>query len=152
PNIPGVHSDASGCPEGPNATLTTPSYNRLTSFIAKIDQNINANNLLTGRYFFGDSVQSFPLALTAGGGPLPGFNTFTPTRVQLVSISYVHTFGGNKVNEARFGWNRFAEGFFPEDQGFHPSSVGLCAASTTDGCAGGGVTDSGLPIIYVNGT
>jgi hypothetical protein len=152
PNIPGVHSTVDGCPDGPNATLTTPSYNRLTSFIAKIDQSFNANNLLSGRYFFGDSVQSFPLALTAGGGPLPGFNTFTPTRVQLVSLSYVHTFGGNKVNEARFGWNRFAEGFFPEDGDFHPSSVGLCAASTTAGCSGGGVTDSGLPIIYINGT
>ena len=40
-------------------------------------------NKLTGRYFFGDSVQSFPLALTATGGQLPGFNTYTPTRVQL---------------------------------------------------------------------
>ncbi|HEY6770394.1 MAG TPA: TonB-dependent receptor [Candidatus Sulfotelmatobacter sp.] len=152
PNVPGVHSTTTGCPDGPNATLDTPSYNRLTSFIAKIDQNFNANNILTGRYFFGDSVQSFPLALTAGGGPLPGFNTFTPTRVQLVSLSYVHTIGSNKVNELRFGWNRFAEGFFPQDQNFHPSSVGLCAASTSAGCSGSGVTDSGLPIIYVNGT
>ncbi len=35
PNIPGVHSTVDGCPDGPNATLTTPSYNRLTSFIAQ---------------------------------------------------------------------------------------------------------------------
>ena len=61
------------------------------------------------------------------GGQLPGFNTFTPTRVQLASLSYVHTFGANKVNELRYGWNRFAEGFFPDDQSFHPSSIGLCA-------------------------
>jgi hypothetical protein len=152
PNIPGVHSTTTGCPNGPNATLDTPSFNRLTSFIAKIDHNFNTSNILTGRYFFGDSVQSFPLALTAGGGPLPGFNTFTPTRVQLVSLSYVHTIGSNKVNELRYGWNRFAEGFFPQDQNFHPSSIGLCAASTTAGCSGSGVTDSGLPIIFVNGT
>jgi hypothetical protein len=152
PNIPGVASTATGCPNGPNATLNSPSFNRLTSFIAKIDQNFNASNILSGRYFFGDSVQSFPLALTAGGGPLPGFNTETPTRVQLVSLSYVHTIGANKVNELRYGWNRFAEGFFPQDQDFHPSSIGLCAASTTAGCSGSGVTDSGLPIIYINGT
>src|SRR5215470_4744250 len=152
PNVPGVHSSVDGCHDGPNATLDTPSYNNLTSFIAKIDQNFNPSNILTGRYFFGDSVQSFPLALTAGGGPLPGFNTFTPTRVQLVSISYVRTIGSNKVNELRYGWNRFAEGFFPQDQSFHPSSIGLCAASTVEGCSGSGVTDSGLPIIYVNGT
>src|ERR1700691_2923691 len=72
-----------------SASVVSPSFNRLTSFIGKIDQNFNANNILTGRYFFGDSVQSFPLALTASGGQLPGFNTFTPTRVQLVSLSYV---------------------------------------------------------------
>jgi len=132
------------------ASVVSPSYNKLTSFIAKIDQNFNATNSLTGRYFFGDSVQSFPLALTATGGQLPGFNTFTPTRVQLVSLSYVHTFGSNKVNELRYGWNRFAEGFFPADQNFHPSSIGLCAATTTADC-NGGPFDSGLPIILVSG-
>ncbi|GAC1429544.1 MAG: hypothetical protein NVS9B5_33900 [Terriglobales bacterium] len=131
------------------ASVVSPSFNKLTSFIAKIDHTLNANNILTGRYFFGDSVQSFPLALTASGGQLPGFNTFTPTRVQLVSLSYVHTIGSNKVNELRYGWNRFAEGFFPADQNFHPSSIGLCDASTTTGCSG--LIDSGLPIILVSG-
>jgi len=126
---------------GGAASVVSPSFNRLSSLIAKIDHSFNANNLLTGRYFFGDSVQSFPLALTATGGQLPGFNTFTPTRVQLVSLSYVHTFGATKVNELRFGWNRFAEGFFPQDQSFQPSSIGLNT----------GPSDSGLPIILVSG-
>ena len=135
---------------GGTASVVSPSYNKLTSFIAKIDQNFNANNNLTGRYFFGDSVQSFPLALTASGGQLPGFNTFTPTRVQLVSISYTRTIGSTKVNELRYGWNRFAEGFFPADQNFHPSSIGLCDATDASGC-NGGFNDSGLPIILVSG-
>jgi outer membrane receptor protein involved in Fe transport len=129
------------CPNGPNSSVISPSFNRLTSFIAKIDQNFNANNILTGRYFFGDSVQSFPLALTASGGQLPGFNTYTPTRVQLVSISYVHTIGTNKVNDLRYGWNRFAEGFFPQDRSFSPSSVGLETGSGPPG--------EGLPIITI---
>jgi len=132
------------------ASVVSPSFNKLTSFIAKIDQNFNANNNLTGRYFFGDSVQSFPLALTASGGQLPGFNTFTPTRVQLVSLSYTRTIGSTKVNELRYGWNRFAEGFFPADQNFHPSSIGLCDATTAAGC-NGGLNDSGLPIFKVSG-
>jgi hypothetical protein len=89
--------------------------------------------------------------LTASGGQLPGFNTNTPTRVQLVSISYVHTIASTKVNELRYGWNRFAEGFFPQDQSFQPSSIGLCAASTTAGCSGSGPSNSGLPIIDVSG-
>jgi len=125
------------------ASVVSPSFNRLSSLIAKIDHSFNASNLLTGRYFFGDSTQSFPLALTATGGQLPGFNTFTPTRVQLVSLSYVHTIGSDKVNELRFGWNRFAEGFFPADQSFHPSSIGLNT--------GTGPADAGMPIILVSG-
>jgi hypothetical protein len=161
PNIPGTFGNPSavagkgediGCPAGPNATLVTPSYNNLSSLIAKIDQNFNQNNILTGRYFFGDSTQSFPLALTASGGQLPGFNTITPTRVQLVSISYVHTFGTTKVNEMRYGWNRFAEGFFPQDQNFEPSSIGLCAASSVAECTGLGPHNSGMPIILAAAT
>ncbi|MGI9101948.1 MAG: TonB-dependent receptor domain-containing protein [Terriglobales bacterium] len=151
PSAPGTGEDV-GCPNGPNASVISPSYNNLSSFIAKIDHNFNGNNIFTGRYFFGDSNQSFPLALTATGGQLPGFNTVTPTRVQLVSLSFVHTFGGTKVNETRFGWNRFAEGFFPEDQSFHPSSIGLCAASSLADCTGGGSHDSGLPITLVSVT
>jgi len=140
-----------GGPTPGKASVISPSYNDLTSMIVKIDQNFNANNILTGRYFFGDSVQSFPLALAAEGGQLPGFNTFTPTRVQLASISYVHTFGTNKVNELRYGWNRFAEGFYPFDQDFHPSSIGMCAATSLSLCAGSGPSDSGLPDMLVSG-
>jgi hypothetical protein len=133
-----------------SASVVSPSYNELTSFISKIDHSFNTNNNVTGRYFFGDSVQSFPLALTASGGQLPGFNTFTPTRVQLVSLSYIRAIGPNMVNELRYGWNRFAEGFFPGDQNFNPSSIGLCDATTVAGCAGG-LNDQGLPIILVSG-
>ncbi len=148
---------AKGTPPGPGLTPTpgtasviSPSYNDLTSFIAKIDHSINTNNTLTGRYFFGDSIQSFPLALTASGGQLPGFNTFTPTRVQLVSLSYTRTIGSNKINELRYGWNRFAEGFFPADQNFNPSSIGLCDATLSSECSGG-LNDQGLPDIFVSG-
>lgn len=141
---------APNLPSG-QASVVSPSFNNLTSLIAKIDQNFNASNILTGRYFYGDSVQSFPLALTATGGQLPGFNTFTPTRVQLVSLSYTHTIGANKINELRYGWNRFAEGFFPQDRNFHPSSIGLCAATDTSLCSGSGPFDSGMPIILVSG-
>jgi hypothetical protein len=126
-----------------NASVISPSSNRVDSLIAKIDQNFNANNQLTGRYYFGDSDQSFPLALTASGGQLPGFNTVTPTRVQLVSLSYVKVISSNKVNELRYGWNRFAEQFNPEDKAFNPSSIGLNT--------GTGVADQGLPIILVSG-
>jgi len=133
-----------------SASVVAPSFNNLSSLIAKVDYNFNQNNVLTGRYYYGDSVQSFPLALT-GGGVLPGFNTRTPTRVQLVSISYVSVLSPTKVNEARLGWNRFAEGFFPQDQSFEPSSVGLCAATSVAGCTGAVTSNHGLPVIDVSG-
>ena len=139
PNLP-VTSDDSGCPNGGNLSTATRFNNRVDSVIAKIDHNFNGNNLLTGRYYFGDSDQSFPFAQLAGG-LLPGFNTVTPTRVQLVSLSYVKVLNSRQVNEARLGWNRFAEGFFPEDRTFNPSSIGLNTGTTT--------YDYGLPKISV---
>lgn len=141
PNIPGAASDDSGCSSS-NLSTSARFFNRVDSLIAKIDHNINANNFLTGRYYFGDSNQSFPFAQLAGG-LLPGFNTVTPTRVQLISLSWVKVVNSSQVNEARLGWNRFAEGFFPEDKKFDPNSIGLNT--------GVPAYDAGLPAITVAG-
>jgi len=140
PSDPTLNYDK-GCPTGNNLALSTRFSNRVDSFIGKVDHNFNPNNLLTGRYYFGDSDQSFPFAQLAGG-LLPGFNTTTPTRVQLVSLSYVKVVNANQVNEARLGWNRFVEGFFPEDHNFNPSSIGLDTGVTSP-------FDFGLPKITV---
>ena len=138
---PGSDFDG-GCPNGNNLSSSTAFFNRVDSAIAKIDNNFNANNLLTGRYYFGDSSQSFPFAQLSGG-LLPGFNTTTPTRVQLIALSYVKIVNSSQVNEARLGWNRFAEGFFPQDQSFNPNSIGLET--------GVGNYDGGLPATTVAG-
>jgi hypothetical protein len=145
PSQPGVDCYDNG---GTNAIVATPFSNRVDSAIIKVDHNINKNNLLTGRYYFGDSSQSFPLALT-GGGLLPGYNTAVPTRVQLVSISYVSTVSATSVNEARLGWNRFAEGFFPQDRSFDPASIGLdtVGAGTPNN---GNRINFGLPVFNVS--
>ena len=141
PNIPGVATSITGC-SASNLSTSTSFFNRVDSFIGKIDQNFNANNMLTGRYYFGDSSQSFPFAQLAGG-LLPGFNTTTPTRVQLIALSYVKVVNSNQVNEARLGWNRFVEGFFPQDKSFNPNSIGLDT--------GVGAYDGGLPAISFDG-
>jgi hypothetical protein len=148
--ISGVTSNNSGCFNGsgnfaPDYTAIAPSFNNLSSVIGKIDHAFNPNNNLSGRYFFGDSTQQFPLALNATGGQLPGYDTVTPTRVQLVSISYVKVFSGTQVNELRYGWNRFAEGFFPQDKSFNPNNIGLCNVPVTFSSC----NSSGLPIILL---
>jgi Carboxypeptidase regulatory-like domain/TonB dependent receptor-like, beta-barrel len=135
-------------PDGENISLATSFSNRVDSAIIKIDHGFNQNNLLTGRYYIGDSDQSFPLALV-GGGLVPGYNTATPTRVQLVSLSYVSTITPSIVNEARLGWNRFAEGFFPQDRSFDPTSIGLNTVAA--GTPNADKYNFGLPKISVGG-
>ena len=133
---------------GSNISLATPFSNRVDSAIIKIDHSFNPNNLLTGRYYIGDSDQSFPLALV-GGGLLPNYNTATPTRVQLISLSYVSTISPSIVNEARLGWNRFAEGFFPQDRSFDPTSIGL--NTVAPGTPNADKYNFGMPKITVGG-
>jgi hypothetical protein len=133
-----------------NATTQVTDHftNRVDSLIVKIDHHLghrDDSDLFTGRYFFGDSDQSFPLAL-GGGTTVPGFNTVTPTRVQVLSLSYTHVLSPKMLLEVRGGWNRFAEGFFPEDQKFNPSTIGLNTGVTNP-------QDFGLPqVSFSDGT
>lgn len=125
-----------------NVFVATPFSNSVDNGIVKIDYNFNKDNLLTGRYYIGNSEQSFPLGLV-GGSLLPGYNVTTPTRVQMVALSFVSVISTSMVNEARLGWNRFAEGFYPEDRSFDPSSIGLDTGASS--------YDFGLPRINVGG-
>jgi len=127
---------------GNNLITSDKASNRVDSVIGKIDHSFSERDTLTGRYYFGDSDQSFPLALV-GGGILPGFNTVTPTNVNIVSISHTHIFNPTLLTEIRFGYNRFHETFSPEDNTFDPSTIGLNT--------GVGPADFGLPSISVSG-
>ncbi len=140
----GVLPAAGNNPDGSfTEEVNAPSTNRLDSLITKIDHHIGQNDLLTGRYYFGDSSQSAPLAIV-GGDVLPGFNTVVPTRVQVVSLSYTHIISPRVLAEFRGGWNRFAETFSAQDGSLNPASVGLNTAN-------GDFTsrDYGLPVIDV---
>ena len=126
----------------PNLSATTHISNHVNSVIGKVDHNFNDSNLLTVRYYYGASTQSFPLGLQ-GGNNLPGYNVITPTNINLVSLSYVKVLSATRVNELRAGFNRFAETFFPEDRSFNPSTIGLVTRV--------GAQDFGLPTMIVSG-
>ncbi len=126
---------------GNNLLATTRFSNTIDSMIAKVDQHFASGDVFTARYYFGNSNQSFPLALV-GGGNLPGYNTVTPTRVQLLSMSYTHVFTPRLLLELRAGYNRFAETFAPQDSTFDPRSIGLNTVQNGD---------LGLPEIIVSG-
>ena len=127
---------------GNNLIATTRFSNDVDSLIAKVDQRLRAGDLITARYFFGTSDQSFPLGIV-GGGVLPGYNTVTPTTVHLLSTSYTRVLGERSLIELRGGYNRFEQDFFPEDRSFDPTSVGLMTVSDP--------RDFGLPFISVAG-
>jgi outer membrane receptor protein involved in Fe transport len=133
-------STPDSCASVNNVSATTNIFNSVNSLIAKADYNINEKNMLTARYYYSTSFQSFPLGL-GGTGDLPGYNTVTPTTVNLLSVSYLTTLSLTQVNEVRFGYNRFYETFLPQDNSFNPSSIGLVT--------GAGTQDYGLPKISV---
>jgi len=123
-----------------------PATNNLDSVIAKIDYNWNQRNQISGRYFFGNSNQSFPLGV-GGGNNLPNTNTNAPIRTQLISLSWIKNVSPDKTNEARFGWNRYRNGFFPQDASIFGNPNDTLGMNT-------GITnprDFGLPTIKVGG-
>ena len=109
-------------------TFTTPFSNNSDNLIVKLDQRLklfSPSDLLTGRYFFAQGQQSFPLGMLNTGSTAPGYNTSTPTHVNIVSLSYTSAPKSNLVFELRGGYNRFYQGFFPQDSSFNPASIGL---------------------------
>jgi hypothetical protein len=130
----------------PNSVSSAPAFNDADSFIAKLDHTFNQRNSISGRYFFGESDQSFPLG-TGGGNNLPGTNTFSPIRTQLVSVSYVGAYTPRHVNEIRFGWNYYQQDFLAANRTVFGNPAVTLGLNT-------GVTrarDFGLPTIDVGG-
>jgi Carboxypeptidase regulatory-like domain/TonB dependent receptor-like, beta-barrel len=126
---------------GTNANISSDaSKNNVDSAIIKVDHTFNSSNTITGRYFYGHSNQSLPLG-TGGGNNIPNTNTNSPTTVQLASVSLVSVVSAKQVNEARFGFNRYHEGFFPQDAsvfGNPQTSLGLntCLGDVTSSLNG----------------
>jgi len=143
------------CSGGTNVWPTTtavggPATNNLDSALIKIDQVLDTNNQISGRYFFGNSHQSFPLGV-GGGNNLPNTNTNAPIRTQLVSVSWVRTVSPEKVNEARFGWNRYRNGFFPQDASIFQDPNATLGLNTIDLLGPANPRDYGLPTLEVSG-
>jgi len=135
---------------GGNETFTTPFSNNSDNVIAKVDQHLklfSPGDLLTGRYFYAHGMQSFPLGMLYTGSSAPGYNTSTPTHVNIVSLSYTTIPKSNLIVELRGGYNRFLQQFLPQDIGLNPKSAyGLNTLSP-----GYSSRDLGLPTIAISG-
>jgi|tagenome__1003787_1003787.scaffolds.fasta_scaffold20989760_7 hypothetical protein len=123
--------------------------NDLDTFILKIDHQLTSNNSLTGRYAFARDQQVFPLGgLGFGAGSrLQQFAQTSPTRVQLVSASFLSTLGPTKINEVRFGYSRYRTSFAGLDGNSDPASFGTSGFPFNLGSG-----KSGLPEIDFGGT
>jgi hypothetical protein len=113
-------------PNSGSETFTTPFSNNSDNLIAKGDQHLklfSPGDLLTGRYFYSHGMQSFPLGMLYTGSSAPGFNTSTPTHVNIVSLSYTSIPRSDLIVEVRGGYNRFLQQFLPQDIGLNPNSA-----------------------------
>jgi hypothetical protein len=68
----------------------------------RVDHQINANNKISGRYLFDDS-------LTSGTGQVtpPGLTTVSPSRSQAATLNLTSLLSSRWVNDARIAWSRF---------------------------------------------
>jgi len=131
-------------------TFTTPFLNNSDNLIFKIDQHLHLlspGDLITARYYYSHGSQSFPLGMLNTGGSAPGFNTSTPTHVNIGSLSYTSVPKSNVIVELRGGYNRFLQDFIPQDISFNPTSIGLDTLAPGASAA----RDYGLPTISLSG-
>lgn len=123
---------------------STPTTARMDEFAFKIDHRINKNNTISGRYVFGDSLQSGPpfAGLPAGGSnPANLFNSVAPTRAQLAGLSWTWTISNNKILESRLGYTRFAQ-IIDINNKIDPKSLGVDTGPLSP-------VDFGVPYVYL---
>jgi hypothetical protein len=127
-----------------NLVLKTPTTDSMNGFGVKVDHHLNARHTISGRYIFGDSLQSAPpfAGLPAGGShPSSLFNSIAPSRTQMAGLSWVWNMGNNKVLESRFGWQRFAQ-IIDVNNKIDPKSLGVDTGPLSAG-------DLGVPYVYL---
>jgi len=121
-----LHPWGETLPSAPGSvTFTTPFLNNSDNVIAKADKHLHlfsSGDLFTGRYFYSHGIQSFPLGMQYTGSSAPGYNTTTPTHVNIASLSYTSIPRPNLIVEVRGGYNRFLQQFLPQDMGLNPET------------------------------
>lgn len=134
-------------PVDPSGLVTVNSANvvDMNTFSGKIDHQLNVNNRLSGRYFFGQSFQSAPAfvgELTPANGPVDMFNSVTdPTRAQLAGAVWTSTLSTRSILEVRLGYNRFSQTIAINND-VDPKSLGLDTGPLD-------AADFGVPAVYM---
>lgn len=145
-SLPDAYADA-GCPDAcsplslglldrslfqPNPGTTNPdnpaevnfdflNRNREDNFIIKSDYHLSEHHVITGRYFYANSLQTEEDTFALN----PNFLSQADTHVQVAGVGWTWVPNSTWVNEARFGFNRNWQQLFPVDHNKPASDYGL---------------------------
>src|SRR4051794_17092084 len=118
-----------------------PNRNRNDNFVIKSDLVINEHNNVTGRYFFGDSLQ------TERDVPVlrEEWMSQSKLRAQVVGFNWTWAPNSHFVNEARFGYNRFWQTILTADHDKEPFATYGINTGITD------PVNFGMPEVLIDG-
>src|SRR6266540_2420181 len=129
-------------PAGPTqVSAGFPNTNRNDNFIIKSDYNLNDRNAISGRYFFGDSLQQEQDITVLR----PEWRSSSQLRAQVAGVNWTYTASSRLVNEARFGYNRFWQAILTVDNDLDPVKTYGINAGVTD------PVNFGMPTIAISG-
>jgi hypothetical protein len=116
------------------------TYNE-DQFNTDFDFQFGKQDSLSAKFFFANAPQFDALGgSTFGGANLPGFGMQLENDNRVLRVSYIHLFGSNTANEARFGYNFIRNHQFPQEP-IRDSDLGI--QRTTAG------NFPGLPLILL---
>ena len=116
-----------------------PNTNRNDNFVIKLDHHLTGKQTLSGRYFFGDSLQQeqdIPVLR-------PEWRSQSQLRAQVLGVNHTWTPNGTWANEARFGYNRFWQSILTVDHDKDPVATYGINSGVTD------PVNFGMPTILV---
>src|SRR5262245_29734241 len=112
-----------------NINVNAPNVSNMNTFSVKVDHNLNANNLINGRVFYGRNYQSAPAGnsgeIVPPNGPVDMFNSVTdPTVASLAGFVWNSTLSDRTLLETRVGFNLFSQTIEPNNK-IDPQSLGI---------------------------
>ncbi len=129
--------------ESGSLVVRTPTTDSMNGFGVKIDHKLTPSQSLSGKYIFGDSLQSAPpiAGLPSAKGSPDLFNSIAPSRTQMAGLSHIWNIGNNKILESRFGFQRFAQ-IIDVNNKIDPKDLGVDTGPLA-------ATDFGVPYVYL---
>jgi hypothetical protein len=112
-----------------NMNVGAPNVSNMSTFSVKVDHQLNVNNLINERVFYGNNYQSAPAGnvgeIIPPNGPVDMFNSVAdPTRVALVGLVWNSTLSNRTLLETRFGFNFISQTIEPNNK-IDPKDLGI---------------------------